>query len=58
MVKDFLGMEEKAGMLAERRLADVMVFDGTSPFMVCATQHDRVAAVVLHSSMQDVEMGG
>ena len=48
-------MTERVGTLAEGKLADVYVFSATSPGMVCAAEHDPVAAVVRHSSIRDIE---
>ena len=44
------------GSLAEGKLADIVIFDTLSPAMVCATQQDPVAAVVLHSSPADIDI--
>ena len=49
-------MTERVGTLAEGKLADVNIFSATSPGMVCAAEHDPVAAVVRHSSIRDIEM--
>jgi cytosine/adenosine deaminase-related metal-dependent hydrolase len=46
---------DKIGSIAEGKLADLVIFDANSPAMVCATVHDPVAAIVLHSSPADVE---
>ncbi|TVY44940.1 5'-deoxyadenosine deaminase, partial [Lachnellula occidentalis] len=51
-----IGMEGRIGSLAVGKLADIVVFDASSPSMVCGAQHDPVAAVVLHSSPGDIEM--
>jgi formylmethanofuran dehydrogenase subunit A len=51
-----IGMEDKIGTLAVGKKADMLIFDGQSPSMVCAAQHDPVAAVVLHSSPADIEV--
>jgi hypothetical protein len=51
-----IGMEDKIGTLAVGKKADILIFDGQSPSMVCAAQHDPVAAVVLHSSPADIEV--
>ena len=50
-----IGMGGEVGALREGLLADVVVWDATSPAMVCAAQQDPVAAVVMHSSVADVE---
>ncbi|TVY32636.1 5-methylthioadenosine/S-adenosylhomocysteine deaminase [Lachnellula subtilissima] len=51
-----IGMDDRIGSLAVGKLADLVVFDASSPSMVCGAQHDAVAAVVLHSSPGDIEM--
>lgn len=48
-------MADRVGSIAEGKLADLVIFSGTSPGMVSAAQHDPVAAVILHSSPADVE---
>lgn len=50
------GMAGSIGRLAVGFKADVVVFDGLSPGMAAAAQEDPVAAVVLHSSIRDVEV--
>lgn len=51
-----LGMENQIGQLAEGMLADITIFNTRSPSMVCASDQDPVAAIVLHSSIRDIEM--
>jgi hypothetical protein len=48
-------MEDQTGSLAEGKLADIVIFDASSPGMVCAAEQDPVAAVVRHSSIRDIE---
>ena len=48
-------MEDQTGSLAEGKLADIVIFDASSPCMVCAAEQDPVAAVVRHSSIRDIE---
>ncbi|KAL7804958.1 Metallo-dependent hydrolase [Trichoderma aethiopicum] len=50
-----IGMEDQLGSLEEGKLADIVIFDGLTPGMVCAAEEDPVAAIVLHSSIADVE---
>lgn len=50
-----VGMEGQIGSIAVGKVADLIIFEGTSPAMVCAAQHEPVAAVVLHSSPADIE---
>ncbi|GKZ19848.1 hypothetical protein AbraIFM66951_007778 [Aspergillus brasiliensis] len=49
-----LHMEDKLGSIEVGKLADLVIFDGTSPGMVCASEQDPVAAIVLHSSIRDI----
>lgn len=51
-----VGMGEEVGRIREGFKADLVVFDGLSPGMLAAAVEDPVAAVVLHSSVRDVEM--
>lgn len=48
-------MEDKLGSIEVGKLADLVIFDGTSPGMICAAQQDPVAAIVLHSSIRDID---
>ncbi|KAI9778291.1 MAG: hypothetical protein M1835_004968 [Candelina submexicana] len=48
-------MEDEIGSLAEGKLADIVILDALSPGMCCAAQHDPVAAIVLHSSVRDID---
>lgn len=48
-------MGDKVGSIAEGKFADLVIFDATSPSMICAGVHDPVAAVVLHSSPSDID---
>ncbi|KAF3073627.1 5-methylthioadenosine/S-adenosylhomocysteine deaminase [Trichoderma lentiforme] len=50
-----IGMEDQLGSLEEGKLADIVIFDGLTPGMICASEQDPVAAVVLHSSIADIE---
>ncbi|KAH6604618.1 hypothetical protein Trco_006325 [Trichoderma cornu-damae] len=50
-----VGMQDQLGSLQEGKLADIVIFDGLSPGMICAADEDPVAAIVLHSSTADVE---
>jgi hypothetical protein len=42
-------MGNEIGCLQEGKLADLVIFDATTPSMVGAAEHNPVAAVVLHS---------
>lgn len=49
-------MAADIGSLEEGKLADIVIFDGTSPAIVCAADQDPIAAIVFHSSARDIEM--
>ena len=51
-----IGMGDSLGSLAEGKLADIVIFEGLSPSMVCGAQQDPVAAIVLNSSPADIAM--
>ncbi|KAH0415886.1 Metallo-dependent hydrolase, partial [Aureobasidium melanogenum] len=48
-------MQDQIGSIAVGKVADLVIFDATSVAMVCAAQHDPVAAIVLHSSPGDID---
>lgn len=48
-------MEDKLGSIEVGKLADLVIFDGNSPGMVCASEENPVAAIVLHSSVRDID---
>jgi cytosine/adenosine deaminase-related metal-dependent hydrolase len=48
-------MSAEIGSIAVGKLADIVIFDAGSPSMVCAAEHDPVAAIVLHASVRDIE---
>ncbi|KAJ7490947.1 hypothetical protein FB451DRAFT_1124532 [Mycena latifolia] len=50
-----VGMGPEIGSIAVGKLADLVIFDGESPSMVCAAEHDPVAAIVLHASVRDID---
>jgi cytosine/adenosine deaminase-related metal-dependent hydrolase len=50
-----VGMGSEIGSLAEGKLADIVIFDASSPAMACAAQYDPVDAIVLHSSLRDID---
>ncbi|PLB54914.1 Metallo-dependent hydrolase [Aspergillus steynii IBT 23096] len=49
-----IGMEDTVGSLAVGKKADLVVFDCTTPGMIVAADRDPVAAIVLHSTVRDV----
>lgn len=48
-------MGDQIGSIAVGKAADLVIFDGNTPAMICAGVHDPVTAVILHSSPADVE---
>ncbi|KAJ6256350.1 5-methylthioadenosine/S-adenosylhomocysteine deaminase [Drechslerella dactyloides] len=48
-------MEGQIGSIAEGKLADLIIFDGQSPAMVCGAVKNPIASIVMHSSVKDVE---
>jgi cytosine/adenosine deaminase-related metal-dependent hydrolase len=48
-------MDDRIGSLAVGKLADLVIFDATTPSMICGGEHDPVAAIVMHSSPGDIE---
>lgn len=50
-----IGMGDELGKLEVGRRADIVIWDGLSPGMLCAAEQDPVAAIVLHSSPRDVD---
>lgn len=49
-----IGMEDTVGSLAVGKKADLVIFDCNTPSMVVAAERDPVAAIVLHSTVRDV----
>jgi cytosine/adenosine deaminase-related metal-dependent hydrolase len=50
-----LKMQDQIGSIAEGKRAGLVVFNGLSPAMIGAAQHDPLAAIVMHSSPVDVD---
>lgn len=50
-----LRMDGDIGSIKVSKKADLVLFDALSPSMYCAAQHDPVLAIVLHSSIRDVD---
>lgn len=48
-------MEDQLGSIEVGKLADLVIFDGRSPGMICAAEQGPVAAIVLHSSIRDID---
>ncbi|KAJ3490895.1 hypothetical protein NLG97_g5692 [Lecanicillium saksenae] len=48
-------MERDIGSIRVGKNADIVLFDALSPSMYCAAQQDPVLAIVLHSSIRDVD---
>ena len=49
-----VGMSDRIGSLTEGKLADIVIFDATSPAMICAVQHDPLIAVVRHAETREI----
>lgn len=49
-----IGLDKDIGSLQKGKKADIVIFEGTSPNMVAVSERDPVAAIVLHSSVRDV----
>ncbi|KAF5002753.1 hypothetical protein FGRMN_150 [Fusarium graminum] len=50
-----LQMEEDIGSIAVGKLADLVIFDTTSPSISCAADHDPLTAIVRHAGVREVE---
>jgi Amidohydrolase family len=50
-----LRMEGEIGSIQVGKKADLVVFDALSPAMVCAAKQDPVMAIVMHSSIGDID---
>lgn len=48
-------MGDKTGSIREGKLADLVLFDVSSPAMIAASIHNPIAAIILHSSPADVD---
>ncbi|KAL6249918.1 hypothetical protein RBB50_002219 [Rhinocladiella similis] len=50
-----LGMDQEIGSIAVGKKADIVVFNATTPNMLCAAEYDAVTAVIMHSEVSDVD---
>jgi cytosine/adenosine deaminase-related metal-dependent hydrolase len=50
-----IGKEAQVGSIVEGKLADLVIFDANTPELACAAEQDPVAAIVLHSSIGNVD---
>lgn len=50
-----VNMEDQIGSIEVGKLADLVIFDATSPNMACAAEENPVAAVLLHANAGDIE---
>ena len=48
-------MGDQLGSLEEGKIADIVVFDTLSPGMICAAEEDPIGAIILHSSVSDID---
>jgi cytosine/adenosine deaminase-related metal-dependent hydrolase len=51
-----VNMEDQIGSIAVGKLADLVIFDSTSPGMICAAEENPLAALLLHANVGDIEM--
>lgn len=51
-----LRLSDQIGSLEVGKRADIVVFDATTPSMVCAAEQNPVAAIVQHASVRDIEL--
>lgn len=50
-----IGMADKLGSLKVGKQADLIIFNTSTPNMMCAADHDPIVAVVRHATPQDIE---
>lgn len=50
-----INMQDQIGSIEVGKRADIVVFDASSPGMVCAAEEDAVAAVVMHAGVSDIQ---
>jgi len=50
-----IGMENEIGSIKVGKKADLVVFDGSSPAMLAVAARAPLAAIVLHSSVRDID---
>lgn len=50
-----INMQDRLGSLQVGKLADIVIFDALSPGLICAAEQDPVSAIVLHSSVADID---
>ena len=48
-------MEHEIGSIAVGKLADLIIFDATTPSMACAAEDDPLTAIVRHASVRDID---
>ncbi|KAF5981952.1 cytosine deaminase [Fusarium bulbicola] len=50
-----INMDKDIGSIAVGKLADLVIFDTTSPSISCAADHDPLTAIVRHAGVREVE---
>lgn len=50
-----IGMVNEIGSLHEGKLADIVIFDASTPAMTCAAEQDPLTAVVRHAGSREVD---
>jgi cytosine/adenosine deaminase-related metal-dependent hydrolase len=48
-------MDTDIGSIAVGKLADLVIFDTTSPSIICAAEHDPLTAIVRHAGVREIE---
>ena len=50
-----IGMGDMIGCIEENKRADLVIFDCTTPSMLCGASHSPIALIMLHSGPRDVQ---
>jgi cytosine/adenosine deaminase-related metal-dependent hydrolase len=50
-----IGRQDELGSIAEGKLADLVIFDANTPELFCTAEEYPLAAIVLHSSISNVD---
>lgn len=50
-----INMDKDIGSIAVGKLADLVIFDTTSPSISCAAEHDPLTAIVRHAGVREIE---
>ena len=50
-----VGMSAQTGSLEVGKFAEMVIFDATSPGMICAAEDNPVAAIFQHAAVHDID---